>query len=127
MTTDRQDTKIVRENQHLQFLKCVGVYNLTRENTGLLRQSLKFREIASSHSEKCCFSSPRISLYVWDHNSKTKALIKKVKICGPPWPTLSNGTPYLCVQSIQRSKTSALFFGCFSRCAGKKQTGEVAY
>ena len=28
---------------------------LTRENPGLLRQSLKFREIASCHSEKCWF------------------------------------------------------------------------
>ena len=35
---------------------------------GLLRQSLKFRKIAIS----------QISLYVCDHNSRTKALIKKV-------------------------------------------------
>ena len=34
------------------------------------------------HLTKCCFSSPRISPYIWDHNSKTKAQIKKLKTCG---------------------------------------------
>ena len=55
------------------------LYNKTRYYPGLLRQSLKFRKIASSHWERCFFSSPRISHYVWAHNSITKARIKKVK------------------------------------------------
>ena len=33
------------------------------------------------HLTKCCYSSPRISPYIWDHNSKTKAQIKKLKTC----------------------------------------------
>ena len=73
------------------LLLCLSFIYVTREYSGLLRQSLKFREIASSHSEKCYFSSPRDSLYVWDHNSKMKAVIKKVKTCGPPpWSILPN-------------------------------------
>ena len=52
---------------------------MTREPVRQLSQSLKIHKIALSHSEKCCFSSPRISLYVWNHNLKTKALIKKAK------------------------------------------------
>ena len=50
------------------------IYNYwrTRNYPGLLRQSLKIRKIASSHSEKCCFSNPRISLHIWGLKSKVK-------------------------------------------------------
>ena len=48
-----------------------------------------------SELEICCFSSPRIYLYVLAHNLKTKALIKNVKTWGPsPWHTLTNSLPY---------------------------------
>ena len=35
-----------------------------------------------------------------------KTQIENVKTCGPsPWPTLSNGMSYSCVQSISMGKT----------------------
>ena len=40
---------------------------------------------------KMQFSNPKISFYVKDHNSQTKALMKKVRTCCPsPWSTLAN-------------------------------------
>ena len=61
-----------------------------RDYPGLLRQSLKFCKITPTY-KKCCFSSPR----VWDHNSKPKALLQKVKTCGPPpGPILANSMSY---------------------------------
>ena len=65
-----------------EVLHCNNTYVLsTRYYPGLLRQSLKFRKIASSH-KNAVFLSPRISLYDWDHNSKKKARIKNLKTCG---------------------------------------------
>ena len=80
---------------------------------------LQNRIILYQSFEKSCFSSPRISLCVEDHNSKTKALIKKVKTCGPsPWSTLANGMSYSWVQSISIKKPcykqrSSLSLFCF--------------
>ena len=79
----------------------------------LLRQSLKFSKIWSPHSEKCCLSTPRNSLNVWDNSLETKALVKKVKTCGTfPWSTLA-GMWYSCLhQSFSIRKLS-----CKRRCS----------
>ena len=69
--------------------------------------------------QKCCFSSPRISLYIWDHKSKTKAQIKNLKTCGSPqWPTLSNRMSYSCVCNFSFEKSGvqwrvSLSLSCF--------------
>ena len=74
-------------NRHFGFFGCknhqIKTLYYTRDYPGLLRQSLKFRETASSHSEKCSFQAHIFSFYVWDHISEGKACIKNPKTCGP--------------------------------------------
>ena len=79
----------------------------TIENSSLILLTSTYRDYPvaspciSETLHNLTTSSPRISLYIYDHKSKTKALIKKVKICGPsPWSTLANGMSYSCVQSV---------------------------
>jgi len=101
--------------------KCgiLAFYVATSEYPGLLRQSLKLREIASSHSEKCSIPSQRIYLFVWDHISEGKACTKNPKTCGPyKWPPLTNGMSYSCGQSVSNEKPrdkrrSSLSPSCF--------------
>ena len=67
------------------------------------------------HLTKCCFSSPRISPYIWDHNSKTKAQIKKLKTCdSQQWPTLSNGMSYSCMWNFSFEKSGVQWRGSLS-------------
>ena len=71
---------------------------------GLLRQSLKFCEILSSYFENAVLS-PGISLYIWDQNSKTKAIIRNPKTYRPSlWPTVTNGMSYSCLRSVSIKK-----------------------
>ena len=86
-------------------LNIKGLLLSTRDYPGLLRQSLKFRETASSHSEKCSFQAHIISFYVWDHISEGKACIKNPKACGPSkWPPLTTGMSYSCRPSVSIKK-----------------------
>ena len=76
----------------------------TRNYPGLLRQSLKFCEILSSYFENAVLS-PGISLYIWDQNSKTKAIIRNPKTYRPSlWPTVTNGMSYSCLRSVSIKK-----------------------
>ena len=87
------------------FCTLIQSYIKSRDYPGLLRQSLKFREIASSHSEKCSFQAHIISFYVWDHISEGKACIKNPKTCGPSkWPPLTNSMSYSYGRSVSIEK-----------------------
>ena len=48
----------------IQFDHFGSLYLYTREYPRLLRQSLKFREIASSRHEKCCFKPQNFPLHL---------------------------------------------------------------
>ena len=52
-------THLCIKDLQFNFLLFLYMHKLSKEYPGLLRQSLKFREMASSHSKKC-FSSPKI-------------------------------------------------------------------
>ena len=82
------------------------IYIVTREHPELLRQSLYFAILHLFTMKIAVFQATEYSsTYIWDHNSKLKALIKKVKTCGPAlWSTIANGMSYSHVRSVSIEK-----------------------
>ena len=90
---DKQDDSDIKCRQCQKDLGQVSAYLNTADSfesiISILRGIISHKNSAKlHHSKKCCFSTPRVFLYVWGHSSKTEVL--KVKTCGPfPWPTLT--------------------------------------